>query len=227
VLDLKRIREHTEEVRAALARRDPALSGALDQVLASDTRWRAATATAESLRAKQRERSEEVAAGKRSGADVEPQLAELKQLSAEVKAAIEEARASEVQLQARLSLLPNIPDPSAAPGPEDELVREVGEVPTRTYPPRDHVELAGDMIDMERAATLSGSRFAYLKGELVVLELSLVSWALEKLAGHGFEAVIPPVLVRERALFGTGFLPDTEQQIYALPEDELFLVGTS
>jgi seryl-tRNA synthetase len=227
VLDLKRIREHTEEVRAALARRDPALSGALDQVLASDTRWRAATAAAESLRAKQRERSEEVAAGKRSGADVEPQLAELKQLSAEVKAAVEEARASEEQLQARLSLLPNIPDPSAAPGPEDELVREVGEVPTRTYPPRDHIELAGDMIDMERAATLSGSRFAYLKGELVVLELSLVSWALEKLAGHGFEAVIPPVLVRERALFGTGFLPDTEQQIYALPEDELFLVGTS
>ena len=83
------------------------------------------------------------------------------------------------------------------------------------------------MIDMDRAARLSGSRFAYLKGDLVMLELALVGWVLEKLRGKGFEPVIPPVLVRERALYGTGFLPDTEQQIYALPEDELFLVGTS
>ena len=80
---------------------------------------------------------------------------------------------------------------------------------------------------MERGARLSGTRFAYLRGSLVMLELALVRWALELLAGHGFEAVIPPVLVRERALFGTGFLPDTEQQIYRLPEDDLYLVGTS
>jgi seryl-tRNA synthetase len=80
---------------------------------------------------------------------------------------------------------------------------------------------------MDRAARLSGARFAYLKGDLVLLELALVRWVLEKLRSHGFEPVIPPVLVRERALFGTGFLPDTEQQIYRLPEDELYLVGTS
>jgi seryl-tRNA synthetase len=83
------------------------------------------------------------------------------------------------------------------------------------------------MIDTERAARLSGSRFAYLRGALVMVELALVRWALEKLQGHGFEPVIPPVLVREQALYGTGFLPDTEQQIYALPEEELFLTGTS
>src|SRR6201988_3513391 len=83
------------------------------------------------------------------------------------------------------------------------------------------------MIDTERAAAVSGSRFAYLKGALVMLELALVRWVLEKLAAHGFEPVIPPVLVRERALYGTGFLPDTEQQIYSLPEDELYLTGTS
>ena len=80
---------------------------------------------------------------------------------------------------------------------------------------------------MERGARLSGSRFAYLRGDLVLLELALVRWALEKLAGHGFEPVIPPVLVREEALYGTGFLPDTEQQIYRLPDDDLYLVGTS
>ncbi len=83
------------------------------------------------------------------------------------------------------------------------------------------------MIDMDHAAQLSGSRFAYLRGDLVMVELALVGWVLSKLRGKGFEPVIPPVLVRERALYGTGFLPDTEQQIYSLPEDELYLVGTS
>jgi seryl-tRNA synthetase len=227
VLDLRRIREDPDGVRAALMRRDPALSAALDEVLASDARWRSATSRAESLRAEQRERSEQIAARKRSGEDVEQELAQLKQMSADVKACAEEARVAEEQLQARLALLPNVPDERAAPGPEDEVVRVVGEVPARSYEPRDHLQLAGPMIDMERAATLSGSRFAYLKGELVALELALVRWALGKLEGHGFEAVIPPVLVRERALFGTGFLPDTEQQIYRLAEDELFLLGTS
>ena len=80
---------------------------------------------------------------------------------------------------------------------------------------------------MERGARLSGSRFAYLRGDLVLLEFALVRYALEKLRGEGFEPVIPPVLVRERALYGTGFLPDTEQQIYRLPDDDLYLVGTS
>jgi seryl-tRNA synthetase len=92
---------------------------------------------------------------------------------------------------------------------------------------RDHLELAGAMIDMDRAALLSGARFAYLKGDLVMVELALVRFALEKLRGHGFEPVVPPVLVRERALYGTGFLPDTEQQIYRLSDDDLYLVGTS
>jgi seryl-tRNA synthetase len=80
---------------------------------------------------------------------------------------------------------------------------------------------------MEAGAKVAGSRFAYLKGDLVFLELALVRWVLEKLRGHGFEPVIPPVLVREEALFGTGFLPDTEQQIYRLADDPLFLSGTS
>ena len=132
--------------------------------------------------------------------------------------------ACEAELHAALSALPNLPDP-AAPD-EDRVLREVGE-PRVQAPARDHLELAGERIDMERAARLSGSRFAYLRAELVFLELALVRWTLEKLRGHGFEAVIPPVLVRERALYGTGFLPDTEQQIYHLPEDDLYLVGTS
>jgi seryl-tRNA synthetase len=91
----------------------------------------------------------------------------------------------------------------------------------------DHLELAGERIDMESAARVSGSRFAYLKGELVLVELALARYAMARAIEHGFEPVVPPVLVRERALFGTGFLPDTEQQIYRLADDDLYLVGTS
>jgi seryl-tRNA synthetase len=151
----------------------------------------------------------------------------MKELSAQVKGLTEQADRAKERLDALLLRLPNLPDPTAAPGPEDELVRVVGEVPALGFTARDHLELAGERIDMDHAAKLSGARFAYLKGDLVVLELALVRWVLEQLRGHGFEPVIPPVLVRERALFGTGFLPDTEQQIYSLPEDELYLVGTS
>jgi seryl-tRNA synthetase len=227
VLDLKHIREHPDAVRAALVRRDPSLADALEEVLRKDSEWRSATTAAERLRSEQRERSERVAKARRAGEDPETQLAELKQMSSDVKELGERARASQQQLQSALAKLPNLPDPTAAPGPEDEVIREVGETPVFSFAARDHLELGGELIDTERAARLSGARFAYLRGELALLEIALVSWSVHKLASHGFEPVIPPVLVRERALFGTGFLPDTEQQIYRLADDDLYLLGTS
>ena len=227
MLDLKRIREQPEAVKAALARRDPALADVLEEVLRRDSEWRSATTAAERLRSEQRERSERIAQAKRAGEDAQAELTELKRMSEEVKELGERARTSQQELQATLAKLPNLPDPTAAAGPGDEVMRVLGEPPALSFPPRDHLELGGEMIDTERAARLSGARFAYLRGELALLEIALVSWALRKLAGHGFEPVIPPVLVRERALFGTGFLPDTEQQIYRLADDELYLLGTS
>src|SRR5713226_966897 len=210
MLDLKRIREDPDGIRAALARRDTALSPIVDEILERDLQWRAATTSAESLRADQKLRSEAFAAARSRGEDAPDLRAELQDLSAQVKTAVEQADSARQALDALVARLPNVPDPSAAPGPEDALVREVGTVPRLDFEPRDHLELAGEMIDMDRAARLSGSRFAYLKGDLVMLELALVRWALEKLSAHGFEPVVPPVLVRERALYGTGFLPDTE-----------------
>jgi seryl-tRNA synthetase len=227
LLDLRLIREDPDGVKASLARRDASLPGVIDGILAKDSEWRSATETAEGLRATQRAESEKIAAGKRAGEDVSDALARMKELSGQVKELTERAKDAQGDLQSALAPLPNLADPTAAPGPEDELVREVGAVPELGFPARDHLELAGERIDMDRGARLSGSRFAYLKGDLVMLELALVRWALGKLQGHGFEPVIPPVLVRERALYGTGFLPDTEQQIYELGEEELFLVGTS
>ncbi|MEA2186103.1 MAG: seryl-tRNA synthetase [Solirubrobacteraceae bacterium] len=223
MLDLRLIRREPEAVRAALARRGPDLAERVDRVLDLDERWRAAAQAAESLRAEQKAASEEVATGKREGRDVSDRLARLKQLSGEVKALGEQSKNLEQELQELLATLPNLPDPTAAE-PEDEVLRVVGEA-SKTG--RDHLELAGERIDMERGARLSGARFAYLRGDLAMLELALVQWTLQKLRGHGFEPVIPPVLVREQALYGTGFLPDTEQQIYHLPADDLYLVGTS
>ena len=227
MLDLKRIREDPDGVRAALARRGEGLGAAIDELLSADRQWRAATTSAESLRAEQKARSEEFGAAKARGEDAPELRAAMQELSAQVKQYAEQATGAKERLDGLVARLPNLPDPSAADGPEDEQLRTVGEPPQFSFEPRDHLELAGQMIDMDHGANLSGSRFAYLRGDLVMLELALVGWVLQKLRGKGFEPVIPPVLVRERALYGTGFLPDTEQQIYALPEDELFLVGTS
>jgi seryl-tRNA synthetase len=192
-------------------------------VLELDERWRAATASAEGLRAEQKRASERLAAAKRAGDDVAEIAAGLRGLSDEAKRLTAEARDAEAELQEALRALPNLPDPSASDD-GDQVVAEWGEAGRLG---RDHLELAGERIDTERAARLSGSRFAYLRGDLVFLELALVRWTLEVLRGEGFEAVVPPVLVREQALYGTGFLPDTEQQIYELPADGLYLAGTS
>src|SRR4051794_28017460 len=143
----------------------------------------------------------------------------MRAVAGEAKTLNEELAQVDAELTPALAQLPNLPDPSAAP--EDTVIKEVGEPWLPAWPVRDHLELAGERIDMERGARLSGSRFAYLRGDLARLELWLVSWARAPPGERGFEPVIPPVLVREEALYGTGFLPDTEQQIYHLPADDL------
>jgi seryl-tRNA synthetase len=131
-----------------------------------------------------------------------------------------------------LASLPNIPDPEAPDGMTEEdavTIREVGERPQFDFEPLDHLELGQrhGWIEMEAAAETSGSRFAYLLGDLVVLELALVRFAMETLRSEGFTPAAPPVLVRERALYGTGFFPGEREMIYEIPRDDLFLVGTS
>ncbi len=131
-----------------------------------------------------------------------------------------------------LGELPNLPHESVPDGETDEDNVELarwGEPPAFDFPPLDHVELGErlGLLDLERAAKVSGSRFAYLLGPAVLVQFALVRYALDHLLARGFRPVIPPVLVREAALFGTGFLPSGREQIYEIPEDGLFLVGTS
>lgn len=217
MLDLKLIRSEPDALREALARRADGSDARLDEVIALDSAWRDATAAAEAARA------ELNAASKgRKGAPTDEERAEMAKLAEAGRAASDAEAAARAALDEALATVPNPPAADAADS--DTVLREVGD---HGMEGRDHLDLAGSMIDIERAARLSGSRFAYLRGPLVLVELALVRYAMEVLGGEGFEPVIPPVLVREDALFGTGFLPDTEQQIYRLADDDLYLVGTS
>jgi seryl-tRNA synthetase len=211
------IRRDPDAVRAALARRGQSAAQGVDQVVELDQRWRETRTALEELKAEQNRASRG-----RKGPPTPEEREQLASLAARGRELSDEENAVRLERDTALASLPNLPA-SDAPD-EDTVIRTVGEAGATG---RDHLELAGPRIDMERAARLSGSRFAYLRGDLVMVEFALVRYALEKLRGEGFEPVIPPVLVRERALYGTGFLPDTEQQIYRLPEDDLYLVGTS
>ena len=217
MLDIRLIRRVPDEVRAALARRGPEAAEAVDRLLELDERWRAVTAELEELRAEQNRASRG-----RQGAPTPAEREQLATLAARGRELSDTETSLRAERDALLASLPNLPAPDAPD--EDEVLREVGDA-GRTG--RDHLELAGPRIDIEHASRVSGSRFAYLRGDLVMLELALVRYALEKLRAEGFEPVIPPVLVREPALYGTGFLPDTEQQIYRLADDDLYLIGTS
>jgi seryl-tRNA synthetase len=217
VLDIRLIRRDPDAVRTALARRGPEAAAAVDRVLGLDERWRAVTTEAEQLRSEQNQAGRGL-----KGAPTPEQREQLAALSARGRTLSDEETRLRNERDAALTSLPNLPSDDAPD--QDAVLKEVGEGRPSG---RDHLELAGPRIDMERGARLSGSRFAYLRGDLVMLELALVRYAMEKLSGEGFEPVIPPVLVREQALYGTGFLPDTEQQIYRLPDDDLYLVGTS
>jgi seryl-tRNA synthetase len=217
MLDIRLIRSDADAVRTALARRGDVAGDAIDQVLALDAQWREITAALEELRAEQNRFNKG-----RSGAPTAQEREQMAALAARGRELSDTETSVRGQLDELLLGLPNTPFDDAPP--TDTVLREVGSAGRTGL---DHLALAGSMIDMERGAALSGSRFAYLRGDMVMLELALVQYAMRKLIGQGFEPVIPPVLVRERALFGTGFLPDTEQQIYRLPDDDLYLVGTS
>jgi seryl-tRNA synthetase len=220
VLDLKEIRRDPDAARAALERRRAA--DRLDDLLRLDARRRELLPQEEALKAEQNRASKAIGQAKQGGGDASEAIAAMQDVAARAKALSAERAEVDAELDRTMATLPNLPLESSPL--EEEVVRAWGEA-GRTG--RDHIDLLDGLVDMESGAKLSGSRFVYLRGPLVMLELALVRWVMEVLSGHGFEPVIPPVLVREEALYGTGFLPDTEQQIYRVADDDLYLAGTS
>jgi seryl-tRNA synthetase len=230
MLDLRSIREDPAPARQALERRGAAET--LDKVLDLDERRRKLLPEIEGGRARRNEASEQIAEAKREGRDAEKEIAEMRELGAKLKELEAELAGVEAKRDELAATLPNLPEPEAPEGETEEdaaVLREVGERPDFGFEPLDHLELGRrhGTIESERAARASGSRFAYLLGDLVLVELALVRFAIGAAAEEGFTPVVPPVLVREEPLYGTGFFPGEREMIYEIPRDELFLVGTS
>ncbi len=222
MIDLKAARQDPEGYRAALARRGAAAD--FDALLAADARWRSLTERAEALRATQRVSSK----GKPTPAELD-QLRGLRDELAQAQAELAQAAEQRDTLLARI---PNLPDPTAADGMDEEdaqLVRTWGEQPKFGFQLRDTTEIASarGWIDMARGARLSGSRFAYRIGDVALAEMALYRYVIDKLTSRGFLLVLPPILVGERAMYGTGFLPTEESNLYHLDHDNLYLTGTS
>jgi len=220
LIDLRAARADPEGFRAALERKGAAK--AFDELLAADEQWRELETRASELRAKT----------KTKGKPTPEQLEQLRELKAELQRVEAEHEHAAQRRQELLDRVPNPPDPSAPDGITDEdavEVRRVGEPPSFPFQPKDHLDLAAghEWIDLERAARISGARFAYRVGEVALLELALYRFALDRLVSKGFVPVLPPVLVREEAMYGTGFLPTDEVNIYRVERDELYLTGTS
>jgi len=225
MLDPRLLREDPELVAESLRRRGAKVD--LEGLIELDAEHRAALQDAEQLRARQKEAGREIAV--LEGEAKQAAIDEVSDLATDVKDSGARAESlAEAFRQAWLEV-PNLVDPTAADGYTEEDYVEVRRHGDTSSEGTDHARLgeALDIIDTERAAKVSGSRFGYLKGKGALLELSLVRWAMDHLDRRGFTPVIPPVLVRENALEGTGFFPEAREQVYEIPRDELFLVGTS
>jgi seryl-tRNA synthetase len=229
VLDLKVIRAEPERVAANLARRGA--DGVVDELLAADARARELRTAVEATRAERARISKGIGEAKRAGRDSSVPEAQARRLGEELARDEDALREIEAVRDGLLLGIPNLAEDLAPDGGEDDAVevRRVGEPPAFAFAPRDHVELASaaGALNLEAAARVSGARFAYLLGPLVRLQFALVSLALDHLEAEGFIPVVPPVMVREEAMYGTGFFPTDRASIYATADDDLYLVGTA
>lgn len=220
MLDIALIRKEPDEVKARLAaKKIPAL--AVDELLAADARWRERNVAVEELRAKLNALSRE------------KKIDEAKAVKAELRDVESELPALQGIRDELLGKLPNLPDPSCPVGrdeSENKTLRIVGKKPEFDFVPKDYLALgeALGVIDVVRAAKVSGSRFGYLLGKAALLEFALVQFAMQKLVAKGFRAVVPPVMIKPEVFRGMGRLTGgQEEERYYLPKDDLYLVGSA
>ncbi len=229
MIDLQLLRDDVEMVAAGLARRGWSRAR-VDELVAADDAWRELIAATDDARAEQKTASKGIGqASPEERPAMIAKAAELKQATADLEARTAEAEDARTALLLRV---PNLPQDEAPDGEEGDgvVLRTFGTKPEFDFTPKDHVDIleAADALDLQRAARVSGARFAYLKGEAVLLEFALVRYALDIAMAHGFTPMVVPVLVRREAMVGTGFLPGDEQSIFRTDDrDDLFLVGTS
>jgi seryl-tRNA synthetase len=220
MIDIRAARHDPDGYRAALARKGQA--EVFDELLDADARWRELETRATELRTQTNLK----------GKPTPEQLEDVQRVRQELKQVDEEHATAARRRDELLAVVPNPPAEDVPDGFTEEdakVVRVVGAPRSFEFAARDHLELAQahGWIDAERATRISGSRFVYRVGDVALLELALYRFALDRLVGKGFVPMLPPVLVRDEAMYGTGFFPTDEMNIYAVERDELYLTGTS
>jgi seryl-tRNA synthetase len=228
MLDLRALREDPERFRAGLARRG--VADRLDRLLELDAEQRALKVQVEELRAEQNRISKET--GRATPEERATLVEEGRHIAAKLRDLEPDLERTTEYLDELLAELPNLPDDSVPEGEteeDNEVVRTHGEPPTFDFEVRDHMELGESlrMIDVERGVRTSGSRFYYLTGAAVRLQFALLQYGLAFADRHGLFPMWTPALVRREAMYGTGFLPTDEAQIYVVREDDLYLIGTA
>ncbi len=231
MIDLRLLRDNPELAREAQRRRN-ASPELVDEILAADEARRSSIASFEKLRAEQKSLGREIAGA--SGDAKNALLEQTRTLATQVKEAESVQTEAEARFASAMSLMPNIAAPEAPAGGEEDFVvlEHVGEprdFAAEGFEPLDHIELGQRLgaIDIERGAKVSGARFYYLTGVGADLEFALVTMAMDQARAAGFTTMVPPALVKPRAMEGTGFLGQAAGDVYFLPDEELYLVGTS
>lgn len=227
MLDPNLLKENIKILEKNINRRG--LDVDLDNLIKLNEERKSARFDAEQKRSEQKEMGKQIANSSKE--EKEELLKQASALSDEVKSLFEIVEKKDQDFFDLWIKLPNLISETSPDGKTDADNKEIKQVGTINdiSSPKSHIEIGEELglIDVQKAAEVSGSRFSYLFGDLVKIEFSLVSWALNKLSDKGFTPTVPPVLVRENALYGTGFFPDDAEQVYEIPNDELFLVGTS
>ena len=233
MLDIKLIREQGERVHSQLNRRGPGTSADLDRLLEIDARRRDALNKSQTLKNRKKTLSAEVGTLKKQGKNADALMAEVKQINAEIDKWDEQSTTLDEQVRTTLLKIPNLPSESTPDGTDESQNQEVrtwGKPPQLAFTPKNHLELgeALGVLDMKRAAKISGARFAVFRGQGAALLRALIQFMLDtQTRKNGYEELYPPVLVNKDSLMGTGQLPKFEEDLFKLRDDELFLIPTA
>jgi seryl-tRNA synthetase len=228
VIDPAILRTDPDRLSMSLRRRGIEIDVA--ELVRLDEQVRKTRQGSEEVRAAQKEAGRAIA--RLQGVEKDRAIATAADLAEEYKRLDAEAEQSADEFNQTWATIPNLVDDTAADGLTDadnQEIKRIGTPPTFDFEGRDFTTIGSglDLVDMDRGAKVAGSRFGYLKGQAVLLEFALVRYAFDHLVDKGFTPMVPPVLVREQALYGTGFFPADRDQVYAVPADDLYLVGTS
>ena len=227
MLDPSILKDNLEILKLNISRRNLKID--VNHLISLNEERKSLRFDAEQKRSQQKELGKQIANADKN--EKEELLNKASELSDEVKLLFEQVDKKDEEFLSQWVKIPNLISKTSPDGKSDKdnlEIKKVGNVKEMSNP-KDHLEIASqlNLINVEKASEVSGSRFAYLFGDLVKIEFNLVSWALNKLSEKGFTPTVPPVLVRENALYGTGFFPDDAEQVYEIPNDDLYLVGTS